>query len=216
MAKVELIETSEPTTAEPAPVSQSVGSFFMSVSFWLTLTVAGTMYAAVALSPKFAAWINIRQQYVTNATKLTQLEDEVDYLERVAEALKTDPEFAKRLIRANQNFGAQGAEFIPVSKGLLFGGAEAKEYTAPQVIQPAFAKVVFHMASHEQHRSWLLAGSAGLTLLAFTLLNDAGVAIMQSALATVCWIFAWLTARYRKPPAPAPAAETDASTEITA
>ena len=214
MAKVELIETSEPTTAEPAPVSQSVGSFFMSVSFWLTLTVAGTMYAAVALSPKFAAWINIRQQYVTNATKLTQLEDEVDYLERVAEALKTDPEFAKRLIRANQNFGAKGAEFIPVSKGLLFGGAEAKEYTVPQVIQPAFAKVVFHMASHEQHRSWLLAGSAGLTLLAFTLLNDAGVAIMQSALATVFRIFAWLTARYRKPPAPA--AETEASTEIKA
>jgi hypothetical protein len=103
MAKVELIETSEPTTAEPAQVSQSVGSFFMSVSFWLTLTVAGIMYAAVSLSPKLAAWINVRQQYVTNATRLSQLEDEVDYLERVAEALKTDPEFAKRLIRANQN-----------------------------------------------------------------------------------------------------------------
>jgi hypothetical protein len=213
MAKVELIETSEPTTAEPAPVSQSVGSFFMSVSFWLTLTVAGTMYAAVALSPKFAAWINVRQQYVTNATKLTQLEDEVDYLERVAEALKTDPEFAKRLIRANQNPGAQGAEFIPVSKGLLFGGAETKESTAPQVIQPAFAKVVFHMASHEQHRNWLLAGSAGLTLLAFTLLNDAGVGIVQSALATVCRISAWLTARYRKPPSPVVGAET--SIEVT-
>jgi hypothetical protein len=213
MAKVELIKNSEPTTVEPAPVSQSVGSFFMSVSFWLTLTVAGTMYAAVALSPKFAAWINVRQQYVTNATKLAQLEDEVDYLERVAEALKTDPEFAKRLIRANQNPGAQGAEFIPVSKGLLFGGAETKESTAPQVIQPAFAKVVFHMASHEQHRNWLLAGSAGLTLLAFTLLNDAGVGIVQSALATVCRISAWLTARYRKPPSPVVGAET--SKEVT-
>lgn len=213
MAKVELIETTEPTTVESAQVPQSVGSFFMSVSFWLTLTVAGTMYAAVALSPKFAAWINVRQQYVTNATKLTQLEDEVDYLERVAEALKTDPEFAKRLIRANQNPGAQGAEFIPVSKGLLFGGAETKEYTAPQVIQPAFAKVVFHIASHEQHRSWLLAGSAGLTLLAFTLLNDAGVGIVLSALAAVCRIFAWLTARYRKPPSPVVGVET--SKEVT-
>ncbi len=214
MAKVELIETSEPTTAEPAPVSQSVGSFFMSVSFWLTLTVAGIMYAAVALSPKFAAWINVREQYVTNATKLTQLEDEVDYLERVAEALKTDPEFAKRLIRANQNPGRQGAEFIPVSRGLLFGGAEAKEYTVPQVIQPAFAKVVFHLASHEQHRTWLLAGSAGLTLLAFTLLNDAGVGIIQSALSAIWQTFAWLTARYRKPVTPA--VEAEASTDVAA
>lgn len=214
MAKVELIESTEPTTAEPAQVPQSVGSFFMSVSFWLTLTVAGVMYAAVALSPKLAAWINVRQQYVTNATRLTQLEDEVDYLERVAEALKTDPEFAKRLIRANQNPGAQETEFIPVSKGLLFGGAETKEYTVPEVVRPAFADVVFHLASHEQHRTWLLAGSAGLTLLAFTLLNDAGIGIVQSAFATLCQIFAWLTARYRKPPSPGVNAET--STDVVA
>lgn len=214
MAKVELTETSEPTTAEPPQVPQSVGSFFMSVSFWLTLTVAGIMYAAVSLSPKLAAWINVRQQYVTNATRLTQLEDEVDYLERVAEALKTDPEFAKRLIRANQNPGSQETEFIPVSKGLLFGGAETKEYTVPEVVRPAFAKVVFHLASHEKHRTWLLAGSAGLTLLAFTLLNDAGIGIVQSALAAICQFFGWLTARYRKPPAPAVDAET--STDVAA
>jgi hypothetical protein len=186
----------------------------MSVSFWLTLTVAGIMYAAVSLSPKLAAWINVRQQYVTNATRLTQLEDEVDYLERVAEALKTDPEFAKRLIRANQNPGSHDTEFIPVSKGLLFGGAETKEYTVPEVVRPAFAKVVFHLASHEQHRTWLLAGSAGLTLLAFTLLNDAGIGIVQSAWATLCQFFGWLTARYRKPPAPA--AEAESPTEIKA
>ena len=202
MAKVELIESTEPTTVEPAQVPQSVGSFFMSVSFWFALTVAGSMYAAVALSPKLAAWINVRQQYVTNATRLIQLEDEVDYLERVAEALKTDPEFAKRLIRANQNPGSQETQFIPVSKGLLFGGSETKEYTVPEVVRPAFAKIVFHLASHEQHRTWLLAGSAGLTLLAFTLLNDAGIGIMQSGLGAIWQTFAWLTARYRKPPTP--------------
>lgn len=214
MAKVELIETSEPTTAEPVQVPQSVGSFLMSVSFWLTLTVAGILYAAVALSPKLAAWINVRQQYVSNATKLAQLEDEVDYLERVAEALKTDPEFAKRLIRANQNPDSQETEFIPVSKGLLFGGAERKEYKVPEVVRPAFAKVVFHLASHEQHRTRLLVGSAGLTLLAFTLLNDAGIGIVQSGLAALCQIFGWLTARYRKPPAPA--AEEGTSSEVAA
>lgn len=199
MAKVELIESTEPTAVEPAQVSQSVGSFFMSVIFWLTLTLAGIMYAAVALSPKLAAWINVRQQYVTNATRLTQLEDEVDYLERVAEALKTDPEFAKRLIRANQNPGSGEKEYIPVSKGLLFGGAETKEYTVPEVVRPAFAKVVFHLASHEQHRTWLLVGSAGLTLLAFTLLNDAGIGIVQSGLFAIWQVFTLLTARYRKP-----------------
>jgi hypothetical protein len=208
MAKVELIESTEPTTAEPVQVPQSVGSFFLSVSFWLTLTVAGIMYAAVSLSPKLAAWINVRQQYVTNATRLTQLEDEVDYLERVAEALKTDPEFAKRMIRANQSPGTQESEFIPVSKGLLFGGAETKQYKVPEVVRPAFAKVVFHLASHEQHRTWLLVGSAGLTLLAFALLNDAGIGIVQSALASICQFFVWLTARYRKPPSPAVDAET--------
>lgn len=214
MAKVELTETPEPTTAEPSPVSQSVGSFFMSVCFWLALTVAGIMYAAVALSPKAAAWINVRQQYVSNATRLAQLEDEVDYLERVAEALRTDPEFAQRLIHANQNPGAQESGFIPVSGGLLFGASEQKEHKVPEVIQPVLAKTIFHLASHEQHRNWLLAGAAGLTLLAFTLLNDAGIGIVQSAFAAIRRAFSWLIARYQKPDTPVQ--ESESTPELTA
>ena len=73
------------------------------------------MYAAVSLSPKLADWISVRQQHAANAVRLQEMEDEADYLERVAEALKSDPEFAHRLVHATQSGSTQN-EFVPVSR----------------------------------------------------------------------------------------------------
>jgi len=70
MAKVELIETSEPASEESAMISQTAGSLLISLAFWMSLLIAATMYAGVALSPKLADWINVRQQYLSNAMRL--------------------------------------------------------------------------------------------------------------------------------------------------
>lgn len=184
-------------------ISQTAGSFLISLAFWMSLLVSATMYAAVALSPKLADWINVRQQYLSNAMRLQELEDEADYLERVAAALKSDPEFAGHLVRANQNAGENDAEFVPVSHDLLFGGAVRKTYEEPVVVRPAVASLVYHLASHEKHRYWLLAAAAGLTLTAFTLMNEAGAGILTASLRTGLRVFTVLIQRYRKP-APAP------------
>ena len=214
MPKVELIETSEPASEESAMISQTAGSLLISLAFWMSLLIAATMYAAVALSPKLADWINVRQQYLSNAMRLQELEDEADYLERVAAALKSDPDFAGHLVRANQNSGEHDSEFVPVSHDLLFGGSVRKSYEEPVVVQPAVASLVYHLASHEKHRHWLLAAAAGLTLTAFTLMNEAGAGILTTSLSTTLKIFTALTQRYRKPaPAPEltePAADGDA------
>ena len=203
MAKVELIETSEPASEESAMISQTAGSLLISLAFWMSLLIAATMYAGVALSPKLADWINVRQQYLSNAMRLQELEDEADYLERVAAALKSDPEFAGHLVRANQNSGENDSEFVPVSHDLLFGGSVRKTHEEPVVVQPAVADLVYHLASHHTHRHWLLAAAAGLTLTAFTLMNEAGAGILTTGLRTGLKVFAVVTQRYRKP-APAP------------
>jgi len=199
MPKVELIETLEPVAEKSVMISQTAGSFLLSIAFWLVLLIAATLYASVALSPKIADWINVRQQYLANAGRLTQLADEADYLERVAAALKSDPEFARRLVRANQNSGSGGAELVPVSQDLLFGGTAKKAPLEVQVVQPVVAKAVFHLASHQQHRTWLLMVSASLTLLAFTLLNDAGVGIVRTGITVVASCLSAVTHRYRRP-----------------
>jgi len=182
MAKVELDDSSEPAPEELSTASQTAGSLLMSVAFWLTLLVSALMYAAVSLSPKLADWIIVRQQYASNAARLKQLEDEADYLERVAAALKSDPEFARHLVRAAQSTPAANTDFVPVSQDLMFGESNQTAQEPPHVVQPAIAALVFHLASHQTHRTRLLASAAGLTLLAFTLLNDAGAGIVMSAL----------------------------------
>ena len=189
----------EPSSEELTSVRQTVGSLFISMAFWSTLLVSAVMYAAVSLSPKLADWISVRQQHAANAVRLQGLEDEADYLERVAAALKSDPEFAHRLLHATQSGAAQN-EFVPVSNSQIFGGAKSKSSVPRPLVQPAVAEVVMHLASHQQHRTWLLFGSAGLTILAFTLLNESGAGIMQAAFSSMLGVSKAAVARYRQDP----------------
>jgi len=212
MAKVELHESSEPASEPPETVSQTAGSLLMSVAFWLALLAAATMYAAVALSPKLADWVNVRQQYLSNAERLKQLEDEVDYLERVATALKSDPEFAMRLVRASQDPRSFDSEFVPVASDLVFSGSQQQPITQPQVLQPRLVSLIFHMASHQKHRNWLLIASATLTLIAFTLFNDTGIGFARVTLSGSAAIVSAAISRYRKPMPPEPVIEPDVET----
>lgn len=193
-------QNSEPTSEELHEVPQTVGSFVMSIAFWTTLLVSAFMYAAVALSPKIADWINVRQQYESNSLRLQELEDEADYLERVAAALKKDPEFARRLVRATQSSDST-KEFVPVARGLMFGGDNQKKTGKPSLLSPTISKILVKLASDGPHRTWLLAGAAGFTLLAFTLLNDAGGGIVLAMLLTVKRFSIFVLARYQRNPA---------------
>ncbi len=197
-------------------VSQTAGSLLMSVCFWLALLASALMYAAVSVSPKLADWITVRQQYLSNAVRLKELEDEVDYLERVSAALKSDSEFAKRLVRANQGSGSGDSEFVPVSQDLLFGGGAKVKREVPQVVQPVMANLVFHLASNQTHRNWLLMAATGLTMTAFTLLNDAGVGTVRAVLATLATLLAATTARYRRAVVNPENADSEATEEMHA
>lgn len=189
----------EPTSEELISVPQTVGSFLISTAFWAALMVSAVMYAAVSLTPKMADWISVRQQHAANAMRLQELEDEADYLERVAAALKRDPEFAQRLVHTTQA-GSGQKDFVPVSDNLIFGGTKPKVSAPEPLLQPAVAEVVMHLASHQQHRRWLLCGAAGLTILAFTLLNESGAGIVQSACSSMLRFVRAAFARYRQSP----------------
>jgi hypothetical protein len=201
----------EPTSEKLTTVPQTVGSFLMSIAFWSALLVSAVMYAGVALSPKLADWISVREQHAANAVRLQELEDEADYLERVSAALKSDPEFAHRLVHATQS-GSTENEFVPVSGSLVFGGVRDKSITEQPLVQPAVAEFVMHLASHQKHRAWLLLGAAGLTIVAFTLLNESGAGIMQAAYGSVQRFSHAAIARYRRDP-PAEVNEDSAEDE---
>jgi hypothetical protein len=160
---------------EPINDDQSTDgpSWAVSLCFWGTLIVAVSVYASVALTPKFCVWNEVRLEYRQNVAQLIQLEHDVGYLERVEAALKSDPEFRDRVSGMSETFKA-GEEFIPVSGSLLFGQDDQPDSIAAASEMPVYHTWVLQLASQRMLRMSLLTFAAFLTIFAFTFLNDAG------------------------------------------
>ena len=158
-----------------ADLEDSSVSWAVSLCFWFALLLAAAVYGAVALAPKFSVWHEVRSEYRHNVNQLVALEDDVEYLERVETALKTDPEFVQRLAGVSRHSEAEGEELIPVSGSLLFGQSD-EDSAAPAIATapPLFHGIILRVASDTRLRTILLSFSACLTVFAFTFLNDAG------------------------------------------
>jgi len=156
----------------------------VSLAFWITLLIAVLMYAAVAVAPRLHAWMDVRHSYLTNAHQLQALEAEVDYLERVRDALKTDPEFLRRMTTASMANDPADAELIPVSGSLVFGSSDELQQRLPSVEPLVGVSVVRRLAADRTLRSGLLVSVSVLIVFAFTVLNGSGGRFV----ATVVWL----------------------------
>lgn len=191
--------TDAPADELPSRAVHAAGSVLISLAFWCSLAAAASVYAAVALAPKFIVWIDARQQHRDNALRLRELEQEVDYLERVVQTLKTDPEFARRVAESGNTAPTFDANVnVPTP-------AHAPTESAPRpesvtdgtlVLSSQALVVIRRIASEPRLRSALLTGSASVTLFAFTLLNEAGGAIVIGALSAVVGTLKSLFRRY--------------------
>lgn len=203
MPKVELHDTTAPATEEPIQVSQAAGSLLMSLAFWITLVSAALMYAGVSLSPKLADWMQARQQLTSNAYRLQQLENEADYLERIAEALKKDPQFAQRLVQMSQSPASEAALLDSDSIATQLRSetkTAAKRADSGWLADARVHSAVIRLASDLDLRRWLLIAAAGSTLFAFTFLNDAGARFAVAVFGSIRSSISFLFSRYRKPP----------------
>ncbi len=154
--------------SEPARSS----SWVISLAFWGTLIFAAVLYAAVTLSPKLADFAQARTRFRNNAYRLVDLESEVDYLERVTTALKTDPNFAKQLAFASHQPASHNESLIPVTQQSGSDIGEEDTSPTPSMDVPLWMNGVTYLAAHPDYRRWMLITSACLTLFAFTFLND--------------------------------------------
>ena len=174
-----------PNAAPPAPASPVRA---VSLAFWLCLFTAGLLYAAGALAPRLSEWTAVRHDYIRRAHRLQALEEEIDYLERVRKALRTDPEFVRRLTRAAADRGSDDPDLIPVSGTLVFGSERELLKRLPEIDPPFGAAVIRRLAVDSSLRTGLLAGTAALVLFAFTVLNGDGGWFVRTVvhLAVVC------------------------------
>ncbi|MCH2212811.1 MAG: hypothetical protein MK110_16020 [Fuerstiella sp.] len=150
------------------------GAWTVSLAFWMILLSAALIYGSVAVAPRLYTWINIRHDFIQNAHQLNTLETEVDYLERVRDALESDPEFVRRMADASIAEGAGDGELIPVSGELLFGSEDRLQERMPELEVTPGTSVAQRLAVDRTLRGVLLGSAGLLVVFAFTVLNGTG------------------------------------------
>lgn len=145
------------------------GAALVSLAFWVTLIVAGCLYAAVALSPKLADWIRVRQMFVANAARLDQLEQQADRSEQLLAAVQRDTRVAVNIAELDSRIRAEAQAAVPETAD---AGVEPR--SAGLLLRSGVVQVVEQLAGDLPLRRRLLIMSGVLTLFAFTFLHEGG------------------------------------------
>jgi hypothetical protein len=174
------------------------------LAFWCCLAVAASLFATVFLAPRLRTFRDLRREYDGLERELVTSERHVDYLQKVVDALRHDPEFAAELARVD--FGVSGSEErIPVAPQLsLTGEPPAESVTAAGAARPfprnlLDTPLLDTLSDDRSVRASLLGAASLLLLVAFTFLCDTRprtVAIDPDCGRTRCR--RWLAERYAK------------------
>ena len=171
------------------------------LAFWFCLSLAASLFAAVVLAPKLRIYRELSREYDGLARTLASAECKVDALQKVADALQSDPQFAEELARADFDASAPDEERIPVDSKLslgrkdpasaLLGNGHSSAGDAPRPedlsratpfnggARPFGQKLLETpllepLANDHRVRGWLLGLSCALVLFAFTFLCEGG------------------------------------------
>jgi len=82
--------------------SESRFGWLTSIAFWISLLFAATLYAMAALSPGWLANLQLTQRHHGTQLRLVGLESDDIRLQRIVQALRTNPRYAREL--AQQDF----------------------------------------------------------------------------------------------------------------
>lgn len=142
------------------------------------MLLAAGLYASVALSPKFANYIRLRTDYHVTQFELVELEREVNYLGRVAQALER-PDFSEELARVDFDASRPGDERVrvkpkgsPISREGIDASAPEESVARPAMAFPWYMPLLDMLASDAKLRKTLLIAASVILLVAFTFLHD--------------------------------------------
>lgn len=189
-------QSEQQTSDEPAAVRPGVASFLASVAFWLALFTAAAGYAVVALSPGYLRWQTALHEQRDNAAELERLAGEIRQLDGLVAAMQADPELAAALSAARS--GTANPDLARLTAVLRTGPVDAvrPSDTASHPDRTPAERLLRLAAAAGPVRSRLMWGSAALTLLAFTFLNDAGGAILAGLFFGAVGMIGGLVRRY--------------------
>ncbi len=155
------------------PSRETGNSWLTSLAFWLCLFTSAALYATVTLSPKLLAFLTLNREYHANQWKLISLKKQVDHLQKVIDAQKNDPAFAREQARSDFDVAGPDEQRIPVESYLRLniGTGNADLPVAPAEL-PWYSPLMAAVARSRSVSNMLLGIAAILVLYAFALLYE--------------------------------------------
>lgn len=152
----------------------------VALSFWLCLLVSAALYGLCALSPRIVEWATLRQRYLENQVELVGLQGQIKHLERVVDAMETDPEFAARLARSEFGGVVSNGDRVPLPTAIGYDPRAPRTEERPRIAGlPWYVPLLERVADDGGLRLRSLGAAAGLMLFAFLFLQDRSLRILR-------------------------------------
>lgn len=179
------------------PPTETLMGMVVSLGFWICLLVSATLFGAVALSPKCLSYLRLRHQYDKNQRQLVALEQQAEQLRRVIAAIRNDKYFATELTRIEFDAVRRDEEVLPVDVALkLDARMVSKEPVEIESTAAWYQPIVESLSGDPNLRSGLLAASALLIVISFSLLQPGGAQDVSNETQTGNSIWRSLRNRY--------------------
>ncbi|WP_145460205.1 hypothetical protein [Gimesia panareensis] len=172
--------------------------WMISLTFWLLLFLAASLFAAVVLSPRYLSYLELRNEYLSNQVQLVTLENQVEYLKQIAHSLEHDPEFRSEVARVDFDAVRPGEERIAVDPDLALDLPKWNPRRKIPVTSRAWYVPMLSVLSENQKiRSSILLTAGVIVVLSFTFLHESQSRQLETVTRSTKDFLSLFLSRYR-------------------
>jgi len=173
-------------------------AWMISLTFWIFLFIAASLFAAVVLAPRYLSYLNMRNEYLTNQVQLVSLENQVEYLRQIAHSLEHDPEFRSEVARVDFDAVRPGEERISVAPDLALDIPQWNpNKNIPASNQSWYQPMLSVLSENQKIRSSILLTAAVIVVLSFTFLHESQSRQLETVTRSTRNIVGTLLSRYQ-------------------
>ncbi|WP_145222482.1 hypothetical protein [Gimesia alba] len=174
--------------------------WMISLTFWIFLFIAASLFAAVVLAPRYLSYLNLQNEYLANQVQLVSLENQVEYLREIAHSLEHDPEFRSEVARVDFDAVRPGEERIAVDPDLAL---DVPQWDPGKKIPVSnrswYVPMLGVLSENQKVRSSILLTAAVIVVLAFTFLHESQSRQLETVTQSTRDVLGLLLSRYRIP-----------------
>lgn len=172
--------------------------WIISLTFWIFLFIAASLFAAVVLAPRYMSYLNLRKEFLSTQVQLVSLENQVEYLRQIAHSLEHDPEFRSEVARVDFDAFRPGEERIAVDpKWALDVPHWNPNQKIPLVSHSWYEPMLKVLSENQKIRSSILLTAAAIVILSFTFLHESQSKQLETVTKTTRNVFGSFLSRYQ-------------------